>query len=61
MSSGAVEQAASRAGYRAAFLAGGGWFPNDPASRQFALPRFDVSSGLSLDGLRLRLAGIGLA
>jgi peptidoglycan/xylan/chitin deacetylase (PgdA/CDA1 family) len=60
LSSASVEQAASRIGYRAAFLAGGGWFPRDPTSRLFALPRFDVSSGLSLDGLRLRFAGIGL-
>lgn len=61
LSSPAVEQAAARAGYTAGLLAAGGWLPREPQPHRFALPRFDVSSGLSLDGFRLRLAGIGLA
>lgn len=60
LSSSPVEEAASRAGYRAAFLASGGWYPADHTRRRFSLPRFDVSAGLSLDGLRLRLGGLGL-
>ena len=60
LSSPRVQEAAARAGYRAGFGIGGGWLPRDTAAHRFALPRFDVSSGLSLDGLRLRLGGFGL-
>lgn len=56
-----VEETVARAGFRAAFLASGGWLPHDITARRFSLPRFDVSAGLSLDGLRLRLAGLGLS
>ena len=56
-----IEETVARAGFRAAFLASGGWLPSDITARRFSLPRFDVSAGLSLNGLRLRLAGFGLS
>jgi peptidoglycan/xylan/chitin deacetylase (PgdA/CDA1 family) len=55
-----VEEAARAAGYRAGFLAGGGWLPSDLAPHRFHLPRYNVPAGLSLDGFRLRLSGLGL-
>jgi len=55
-----VEEAARAAGYRAGFLAGGGWLPADLAPHRFHLPRYNVPAGLSLDGFRLRLSGLGL-
>jgi peptidoglycan/xylan/chitin deacetylase (PgdA/CDA1 family) len=61
LSSPRVAQAAARAGYRAALLADGGWLPGDVQGNRYALPRFDVSAGLSFDGFLLRLAGFGLA
>jgi peptidoglycan/xylan/chitin deacetylase (PgdA/CDA1 family) len=61
LSSPRVEDAARHAGYVAAFRAGGGWIPADAPNRRYSLTRFDVSAGLSLDGFRLRLAGLGLA
>ena len=60
LSSPRVEDAARRAGYLAAFRAAGGWFPADAPNRRYSLSRFDVSAGLSLDGFKLRLAGLGL-
>lgn len=56
--SGEVREAARRAGYRAALRVEGGWL-RDPAGTPWALPRFNVPSGLSLDGFILRLSGIG--
>lgn len=59
LSSREVHAAASRAGYSRAFRVDGGWM-NDPVNADpFAMPRYNVPAGLSLDGLRLRLAGIG--
>jgi peptidoglycan/xylan/chitin deacetylase (PgdA/CDA1 family) len=60
LSSAAVEEAARKVGYYAGFCADGGWLPNDTPSARFSLPRFNVPAGMSLDGLRLRLAGFGL-
>lgn len=54
-----VEKATARAGYVGAFRIDGGWLPQRVSLPSFALPRFNVSSGLSLEGFRLRLAGIG--
>jgi len=51
-----VEQAAGAAGYEAAFRVDGGWLGHSPPP--FALPRFNVPAGISLDGFRLRLAGL---
>jgi peptidoglycan/xylan/chitin deacetylase (PgdA/CDA1 family) len=56
----AVEEAAARAGYRGAFLVDGSWLPAKSNRSHYALPRFNVPAGLSLDGFRLRVAGIGL-
>jgi peptidoglycan/xylan/chitin deacetylase (PgdA/CDA1 family) len=56
-SSPAVEHAARDAGYRGALMVDGGWI----ATRQptpFALPRYNVPAGLSMDGFRLRAAGL---
>lgn len=53
----AVETAAARCGYHGAFRIDGGWIPKTPPS-QYALPRLNIPSGLSLDGFRLRIAGL---
>lgn len=58
LTSAAVAVAAQAAGYTAALLISGGWITRtgvDP----FRLPRFNVPAGISLDGFRLRLAGLG--
>ena len=57
LSSPVVEQAAAAAGYTAGFRISGGWLPRG-ARAPFALPRLDVSSGLSAAGFALRCAGV---
>lgn len=52
-----TERAATELGYRAALRVNGGWLPRRP-ERVYSLPRLSVPAGLSLDGFRLRLAGI---
>ena len=55
----AVAGAVRDAGYERAFRVDGGWV-RDPANVDpHAIPRYNVPAGLSLDGFRLRLAGIG--
>jgi len=54
-----TEAAAARAGYIGAFRIAGGWLRQAVSLPTFDLPRFNVSSGLSLEGFALRLAGIG--
>lgn len=53
----AVEKAAKAAGYTAALRVSGGWLPSGELSR-FALPRYNVPSGLSANGFALRTAGL---
>jgi peptidoglycan/xylan/chitin deacetylase (PgdA/CDA1 family) len=53
----AVQIAAERTGYRGAFRIDGGWIPQSPFSR-YAIPRLNIPAGLSIDGFRLRLAGL---
>jgi peptidoglycan/xylan/chitin deacetylase (PgdA/CDA1 family) len=55
----AVQRSAAKAGYLAAFRIDGGWLPRSVSLPSYALPRLNIPSGLSLRGLRLRLAGIG--
>jgi peptidoglycan/xylan/chitin deacetylase (PgdA/CDA1 family) len=57
LSSPAVERVAARAGYTAGFRIEGGWLAGG-ADNAFALPRLDVSSGLSPAGFALRCAGV---
>lgn len=45
--------------YRWGLRVSGGWLPREGLN-PFALPRLNVPSGLSPEGLRLRLAGIGV-
>jgi peptidoglycan/xylan/chitin deacetylase (PgdA/CDA1 family) len=45
------------AGLEVGMLVTGGWFPRSGVER-YAVPRFNVPAGLSLDGFRLRLAGL---
>lgn len=45
--------------YRHAFRIEGGWMPPGPPP-PFAVPRLNVPAGLSPEGLRLRLAGVGV-
>jgi peptidoglycan/xylan/chitin deacetylase (PgdA/CDA1 family) len=51
-----VRIATRAAGYVGAFLIRGGWVTS--GGDRWALPRFNVSAGLSLAGFRLRLAGL---
>lgn len=53
-----VRRDAESAAYRWGLRVSGGWIPGGPPS-PFALPRLNVPAGLSPEGLRLRLAGIG--
>jgi peptidoglycan/xylan/chitin deacetylase (PgdA/CDA1 family) len=55
----AAQRSAAKAGYLAAFRIDGGWLPRSVPLPSYALPRFNIPSGLSLDGFRLRLAGVG--
>ena len=50
-----VRLAASTAGYRGGLRVTGGWSRDE--GNPFAFPRLNVSSGLSLNGFRARLAG----
>ena len=52
-----VETAVERAGYQGAFRIDGGWMRGGDRTRQYALPRFNVPFGLSINGFKLRLAG----
>ena len=53
-----VEDAARNAGYVAAFRVDGGWTREEVRDRPFAVPRYNVPSGLSLNGFKIRLAGL---
>ncbi len=55
-----VEDAARVAGYRGAFKIDGGSLKREAFERPHALNRLNVPAGLSLNGLRLRLAGLSL-
>lgn len=57
LSSPAVERAAESAGYRAGVRVSGGWMSPRPRN-SFALPRWNVSAGLSRHGFLLRSAGL---
>lgn len=57
LASPAVETAAAHAGYAAAVLVSGGWMGEATANR-FTIPRLNVPAGISLEGFRLRLAGM---
>ena len=52
-----VQAAAAKAGYRGAFRIDGGWLP-EQSGRPYAIPRLNIPSGLSINGFRLRLAGL---
>jgi peptidoglycan/xylan/chitin deacetylase (PgdA/CDA1 family) len=49
---------AAASGYVGALRIDGGWVPRNPSVDMFAVPRFNIPSGLSLNGFRLRLAGL---
>jgi peptidoglycan/xylan/chitin deacetylase (PgdA/CDA1 family) len=53
----AVERAAAAAGYHGGLLVTGGWTPAHPRSHT-AIPRFNVPTGLSINGFRLRSSGL---
>jgi peptidoglycan/xylan/chitin deacetylase (PgdA/CDA1 family) len=54
-----VERAAADVGYAGALRVDGGWHRSSPGRSAHALPRYNVPAGLSTDGFRLRLGGIG--
>lgn len=53
-----VERAAEAAGYVSAFRVDGGALRRVRPGSRYALPRLNIPAGLSLDGFRLRLAGL---
>ncbi len=53
-----IEIAAAKAGYVGAFRIDGGWISLRSMRPSYAVPRLNIPSGLSLDGFRLRLAGL---
>ncbi|MDB4912962.1 MAG: polysaccharide deacetylase [Gemmatimonadetes bacterium] len=53
-----VARQAADAGYRGAFRVDGGWIRPSADLDAFTLPRFNVPSGMSLDGFRLRIGGL---
>lgn len=57
LTSAAVSRAAVEAGYAGALLISGGWLPPALAPNH-DLPRFNVPSGMSLTGFRLRACGV---
>lgn len=52
-----VQNVAADVGYAGSFRIDGGWIPQT-APPAHAIPRLNIPSGLSLNGFRLRLAGI---
>lgn len=52
-----VQNVAAKVGYIGSFRIDGGWIPQSAPSPH-ALPRLNIPSGLSLNGFRLRLAGL---
>lgn len=57
LGSAAVESAARFVGYEAGLMVTGGWM-EERTTNHYAIPRFNVPAGISLDGFRLRLAGL---
>jgi peptidoglycan/xylan/chitin deacetylase (PgdA/CDA1 family) len=53
-----TERAAAAAGYLGGLRVDGGWLSHDPLQTPFAVPRFNVSRGLSKRGFILRLSGM---
>ena len=56
-----VRADAAAAGHRHGFRISGGWLPRAGSGEELALPRLNIPAGLSPEGLRLRLAGLGLS
>lgn len=56
LSNGAAHDVAAAERYQAGFRVDGGWMAEGTTG--FDLPRFNVPAGLSLDGFRMRLAGL---
>ncbi len=52
-----VQRVAAEVGYLGGFRIDGGWIPRS-SPPPYAIPRFNIPSGLSLNGFRLRLAGL---
>jgi peptidoglycan/xylan/chitin deacetylase (PgdA/CDA1 family) len=55
----AVESTALNTGYDAAFRVEGGWISPDHRNRPAFIPRLNIPAGISPEGFRLRLAGLG--
>lgn len=60
MFSRSVEQAALTVGYDTAFRVEGGAMHPDSRLSRHALPRLNIPAGVSIDGFRLRVAGISI-
>ena len=53
-----IERAAAAVGHRTAFRVEGGALRPTAISRRFALPRLNIPAGVSIEGFRLRVAGL---
>ena len=60
LESSAVRTDAGAVGHHHGFRISGGWLPQAGSGDELALPRLNIPAGLSPEGLRLRLAGLGL-
>ena len=60
LESSAVRADARATGHHHGFRISGGWLPRAGSGEELALPRLNIPAGLSPEGLRLRLAGLGL-
>lgn len=59
LSSGRARSVAMEVGFEAAFRVDGGvWRASDPPAPRFRFPRLSVPAGLTLEGFRLRAAGL---
>jgi peptidoglycan/xylan/chitin deacetylase (PgdA/CDA1 family) len=55
----AAQAAAATAGFTGALRVDGGWLRSNAASACFALPRMNIPAGVSINGFRMRIDGIG--
>jgi len=60
LSSDEVADDARRHGFHWGLRVSGGWLTADNLAEPLALPRLNVPAGLTAEGLRLRLAGLGM-
>jgi hypothetical protein len=55
----AAQAAADKAGFTGALRVDGGWLRSHAPRAAFALPRMNIPAGVSINGFRMRIDGIG--